>query len=152
VPGCQLGDQLAVSDCRRTRRYNKATVWRTREVSDAALNFARIARTERAHLDTERGRHGLDSGELAGSRYRHITQDCGARDAGRDFLEQLEPFAAHAVFELRKPGNVSSRACKAVDETGTDRINHACEYNWHCVSCLLQWPHGGGVTGQNDIG
>ena len=52
-----------------------------------------------------------------------IPKDRRARHARRDLLEQFQPFAAQAVFELRETGGVAARPRQAVDEAGADRID-----------------------------
>ena len=47
---------------------------------------------------------------------------------GRDLFEQFQPFAAHAI-EGGEPGSVASRSRQALDETGTDGIDHRDEYD-----------------------
>ena len=47
-----------------------------------------------------------------------------SRHARRDLFEQLQPFPAHAVFELHETGDVAARPRQAVDEASADRIAH----------------------------
>ena len=46
-----------------------------------------------------------------------IPKDRHSRHAGRDLLEQFQPFSAHAVFELSKAGGVAARPRQAVDDS-----------------------------------
>ena len=72
----------------------------------------------------ERRRHGLDYGELADpGGIGGIAQDGRSRHARRDLLEQLQPFAANAVLEQGKSGDVAARPRQAFDEAGADRID-----------------------------
>jgi hypothetical protein len=50
--------------------------------------------------------------------YGGISKNRRPRHAWRDLLEQLQPFAAHAVFEQHETGGVAARPCQAVDEAG----------------------------------
>src|SRR2546421_13007020 len=111
----------------------------TREGTDSALDLAGIAQSNRAQLDTERRRHGLQSAQLSGARgYRSISKDCNALEVRRDLLQQLEPFPADAVLEIGEPGRIAARARQAVDKTGTDRIGHQHEHDRHGARRLLQ--------------
>ena len=100
MPGRERDDQIAMKRRQCARRHDQAAIRRSRECRDGALDFASIAHIDRAHLHPERRRHGLDGGKLAdpGGDGR-IPQDRRSRHAGRDLLEQLQPFSAHAVFE-----------------------------------------------------
>jgi Flp pilus assembly pilin Flp len=40
----------------------------------------------------------------------NLPQDRHSHDARRDLFEQLQPFTAHAVFELDKSSGIASRA------------------------------------------
>ena len=62
-----------------------------------------------------------------------------ARHAGRDLLEQLQPFRAQAVFELGEAGDVAAWPRDALDETGADRIDGLREHDRHRAGGL---PHG----------
>src|SRR5262249_44200131 len=96
----QRDDQFAMKDGRRGRRHDQAAVRRARQVSDAALDLAGVARVDRTDLDAEERPHGLDRAQLpAPGRDARIAEDRRAGDAGRNLLEQLEPFSAHAVFD-----------------------------------------------------
>ena len=59
-----------------------------------------FANVDRAHVYSERGRYGLDSGKLAdptviaGSR-----MTASSRHARRNLLEQFQPFRAQVKFE-----------------------------------------------------
>ena len=50
---------------RRARRHDQAAIRRAREGRDGALDLAGVAHVDRADLDPERRRHGLDDAELA---------------------------------------------------------------------------------------
>ena len=54
--------------------------------------------------------------------YGGIPKDRHSRHARRDLLEQLQPFRAHAVFEVHEAGGVAARPRQAFDEAGADRI------------------------------
>ena len=93
-----------MNDRRAARRHDQAAIRGAREGRDGALDLAGIAHVDRAHLHAERRRHGLDSRRTGRSRRRcRIAKDRRARHARRDLLEQLQPFAAQAVFERMKP-------------------------------------------------
>jgi hypothetical protein len=57
------------------------------------------------------------------------SNDCRSRHARRDLLEQLQPFAAQAVFEREKAGNVAAWSRQVGDEAGTDRIGNNREHD-----------------------
>ena len=81
-----------------------------------------------------------------------IPKDRRSRHAGRDLLEQLQPFPAQAVFERHETGGVAARPRQAVDEAGADRIADDREHDRHGAGRLQQRPHGRGAMGQNDVG
>ena len=122
VPGRQRDDQIAMNRrCPPASRSVRHSA--SREGRDGALDFAGVAHVERAHLHPERWRHGLDCAELASAGgCVGIAKDRHARHAGRDLLEQFQPFSADAVFEKHETGGVAARARQAVDEAGGDRI------------------------------
>ena len=91
-----------MNERQRAPCHDQAAIRRAREGRDGALDLAGVAHVDRAHLYSERRRHGLDGAELADPLgYGGIAKDRHARHAGRDLFEQLQPFPAHAVFELR---------------------------------------------------
>ena len=53
-------------------------------------------------------------------------------------LSSLQPFAADAVFEIRKAGGVAARPRQAFDEAGANRIGDQSEYDRHVTGRLLQ--------------
>ena len=74
-------------------------------------------------LHPERRRHRLDGGKLADPAARcRIAKDRRSRHARRDLLEQFQPFAAQAVFELDETGGVAARPRQALDQAGADRV------------------------------
>ena len=80
-----------------------------------------------------------------------IPKDRHPRHARRDLLEQLQPFAADAVFELREPGDVAARPRQARDEAGADRIDDLHEHDRHGAGRLLQRRHDRDAAGQDDV-
>src|SRR4051812_42882798 len=56
---------------------------------------------------------------------------CDACHTWRSLLQELHPFAAQAVLELREPGRVASRVRQTVDKTGPDRIDDLNEHDWN---------------------
>jgi hypothetical protein len=80
-----------------------------------------------------------------------ISQDCCSRHAGRDLLEQLQPFCAHAEFECRKSGNIAARPRQARNQAAADRVDGAGKYDRHGAARLPQRPNGRGVGGQQDV-
>ena len=118
-----------------------------REYRDGALDFGRIARVDRAQLHPQGRRHRLDGGELAdpGGDGR-IPQDRRSRHAGRDLFEQLQPFAAQAVFERGETGGVAARPRQARDETGADRVDDLHEHARHGAGGLKQRRRGCGAS------
>src|SRR5262249_25497679 len=66
-----------------------------------------------------------------------LPQHGDAGDPRRDLLQQLQPFAGQAVFELHESGRVATRLCQTFDIAVADRIDALCEYDWH-GPCRLQ--------------
>jgi hypothetical protein len=72
----------------------------------------------------------LDDAKLGGTgRIGSIPKNSRSRHAGGDLLEQLQPFAAHAVFPSHEASGVAARPCQGVDEAGGDRIRDDWEYD-----------------------
>ena len=87
VPGRQRDDQIAMNHRQRARRHDQTAIRGAREGRDGALDLARVAHVDRAHLHPERRRHGLDGGELADpGGYGGIPKDRRSRHARRDLL------------------------------------------------------------------
>ena len=87
-----------------------------------------------------------DPGRVGG-----IAKDRHALYAGRDLLEQFQPFPAHAEFEQRKSGDVAARPRQACDETGADRIGDTTNTTGICGVACLQRRHGESATDQDEI-
>src|SRR5262249_29434433 len=103
----KLDNQLAVDDRGRRGRHDQAAVRCARKRSNSPGNLVRIADIDRTDLDAEGGRGGLNDAVLARTRrYGGVSEDRDAPYAGRDQLEQFEPFAADAVFEIHEAGDV----------------------------------------------
>jgi hypothetical protein len=63
-------------------------------------------------------------------------------DAGRDLLEKLEPFSAHADFEIRESGHVAAWSCQIRHYAAGDWIKHEREYDRYRAGRLLQRARG----------
>jgi hypothetical protein len=53
-------------------------------------------------------------------------------------LQQLEPFADDAVFELGEPGDIAARARQAVDDPEADRVDGLGKHDRHVPAGLHQ--------------
>ena len=69
----------------------------------------------------------------------------------RDLLEQLQPFGAHAVFELEEAGGVAARPRQAFDKTGAHRVDDLREHDWHGAGRLAAARRGRAAGGQDDV-
>ena len=114
---------------------------RTRRTPQMARSISPASRTiDRSQLYPERRRHRLiapladPASGWSGSRRRR------SRRRGRNLLEQLQPFRAHAVFESGESGGIAARARQALDEAGADRIGTRDEYDRYAARHLQQWP------------
>ena len=104
MPGRQRDDQIAMKRRRRARRHDQAAIRSAREGRDGTLDLAGVAHVDRAHLHAKRRRHGLYDAELAyPGGCGGIPKDCHSRHAGRDLLEQLQPFRAQLYSNKRNP-------------------------------------------------
>src|SRR5262245_932630 len=66
---------------------DQAAIGRAREGRDAPFDVGRVAHVDRAHIDRERGRRGLDGTPLAhASGYGGIANNCCSRHVWRDRL------------------------------------------------------------------
>jgi len=95
----------------------------------------------------------LDRAELArpGSS-RQIAKHRRTLDTGCDLLEQLQPSAAHAVFEVGEAGGVAAGVRQSLDKTATDRIGDLYEYDRHNARGLQNRPGGRTANGHNNVG
>ena len=101
--GRKLDDRIAIERprraARRASRHDQAAIRGTRECRDDPFELAGVAGVDRPHLYPERWGRGLDRAELAGpGRYTKTLKESHSLYAGRDLLEQLQPFPADAVF------------------------------------------------------
>ncbi|MGC1574174.1 MAG: hypothetical protein WA750_18920, partial [Pseudolabrys sp.] len=70
-------------------------------------------------------RYRSNSRELSdASRRGGITKNQGSGHVGRDLLEQLGPFAAYAVLEIREACEIAAWVGHTFDETSTNRIGN----------------------------
>ena len=151
MPGRDRDDQIAMSDRRRARRHDQAAIRGAREGHDGALDLAGIAHVDRAHLHSDRRRHGLDCAELpapagcAGSR-RTATRVTG----GAISLSNSSHFPLMPYSNMNEPGGVAAGPRQALDETApTGSVT--CEHDRHGAGRLQQGRHGCGARGQDDV-
>src|SRR5262245_62708726 len=149
-------DQFAPIDP-RTAGDDEAAIRGSCKRSDAALDIdlvlTRVVDIDRAHLDAERRRDSLDRAELTRPSGRdQIAENCCSFDARRNLLEQLEPFPAHAVFEIGEAGGVATAMGEHLDETAADRIGDLYEYDRNATGGLQHRPGGRTADGQEDVG
>src|SRR4029079_16759730 len=96
--------------------------------------------------------HRLDDRELADpGGYRRVAKNRHAGYAGRDLLQQFEPFAAQTVVELNKAGGVASRLRQTVDEPGSDRIGDIHEHDRNRLGRVQKPLDGRSTNGQDGV-
>src|SRR5262249_37120096 len=116
VPCRHFGDQLAMDDPQCASRHDQAAIRPCCECRHGALDFAGIAHVERSQLHAQCRRDDLHRAKLPDSRSDgRIAKHRHPRHAGRDLLEQLQPFPAHAEFVDGEPGRVAAPMCQARD-------------------------------------
>src|SRR5262249_31989188 len=77
-------------------------------------------------------------GELADpSRTGGVAKYSRSLHAGRDLLEQFQPFPAQTVFGSHEAGYVAARPGQSVDKATADRIAHRREHGRNAAACLL---------------
>src|SRR5262249_25772670 len=97
-------DQVRTNQRQRAPRQDHAAVRGAREGRKSALDLAGIEHVDRAQLNTEGRRHGLERAPLAGPRgYGGIPNDGRPRDARRDLFEQFQPLRADKYSNVVKP-------------------------------------------------
>ena len=72
------------------------------------------------------------------SRDGGVPKDRRSHHARRNLLEQLQPFPAQTVFELKKAGHIAARPCQTIDVARADRVGDIVENDWHGVRRLHQ--------------
>jgi hypothetical protein len=75
------------------------------------------------------------------NRFYRIEHECSVRYAGRDLLEQLQPFACHRGFEIDETGEVTSGLRQACDEAGAYRVDDDHEYDRDCPGLPLKFGY-----------
>ena len=83
--------------------------------------------------------------------YGRIPKDRRSRHAGRDLFEQLQPFPADAVFEIRETGGVAARPRQAIDKAGADRIGGLRNTIGTVRVACCNGRHGRAASGQDDV-
>ena len=142
-----------MSEHRRARRHDQTAIPGALEGRDGSLDLGRVAHVDRAQLNAERRRRGLDRTELTGpGGYGGIAKNGHSLHARRDLLEQLQPLSTHAVFIRGETRDVAARSRQAVDEAGADRIGGSHEHHRHGAGRLQHHPRGRGAAGQNEVG
>ena len=90
--------------------HDQTAIRGTGEGRNRPFDLAGVAHVDRAHLDPERWRHGLDGAELADpGRTGGIPKNRRSLHAWRDLLKQLQPFPAQTVFDSHEAGYVAAR-------------------------------------------
>src|SRR5262249_14650443 len=145
-------DLLAMNDRQRACGHDHAIAAAARKSRDAKLGTGEVAHIDREDLNAERGRHGLNDGVLPDRcGLRGVPNNRRTRCAWHDLLEQLQPFAGQAVFELYKTGGVASWPRQAVDKARADGIRNDGEDDRHSAGDLQQLPYGRAAGGHDDV-
>jgi hypothetical protein len=136
----------------RAPHHDQAAIWPAREGGHGALDLAGVAHPDRADLNSERRRYGLDRAKLAGSCGRSwVSHDCCSGHTRSNLFEQLQPLPAQAVFELHKSGGVTAWAREIVDEAAADRVGDDHEYDGHGVRHFQQGPERHAAVRDDDV-
>src|SRR5262245_43074640 len=98
----------------------------TRKGRYGALNLASFrAHIDRAQLHAERRRYGLDGSPLAATgRIGGVPKHGRPLHAGRDLLEQFQPFRTDPILEGRESGRVAARPRQAVNEASAHWVGN----------------------------
>src|SRR6516164_8995708 len=86
------------------------------------------------------------------SNLAHIPQDADALYAGRDLLEQLQPFPAYIIVVDGETGGVAAWPRQAVDEAGSNWIGNKHEYDRQRARGLEQRLRPTGAIGEDHVG
>src|SRR5262245_20187809 len=119
-------------------RYDDAAIGRTCECRHGTLDFVGVGHVPRRELNTKGLRYRSNSRELSDTSRRGDTKHQGSGHVGRDLLEQLGPFAAYAVLEIREAREIAAWVGHTFDETSTNRIGNVHEHDWDSTRGLLQ--------------
>jgi hypothetical protein len=74
------------------------------------------------------------------------------RDGGRNLLEQLQPFGAHAELEIGKASGVAAGARQTVHVAGADRIDDGHKHDRHGAGRPQHGRRSRGSNRQNCVG
>src|SRR5262245_43035067 len=88
-------------------RDDQPAISGTRKGHDIAFDLIRISHVERAYLDADGWGYRLDHRERGDTAYQ-VSKNCDALDLRCDLVEQLQPFAAQAVFKLQEASSVAA--------------------------------------------
>ena len=80
-----------------------------------------------------------------------IPKDRHSRHVRRDLLEQLQPFRAHAVFEIVKPVALPPGRARLATKPAPTGSSDVREHDRHGAGRLQQRRHGRAASGQNDV-
>src|SRR5262249_49227515 len=123
VPDRQLDDQIAIKRRGGALRHDQSATRRAREGRDGTLDLAGVAHVDRVDPPLGRGRQGWDGGNWVGSAaWGGFPKNRRSRYAGRDLLEQLQPFPTYAVFGRHETGGIAARPRQARHETGGKEV------------------------------
>src|SRR5262245_17648703 len=81
-----------------------------------------------------------------------ILQDRNARHGRSDFLEQRQPFAAHAIFiKIREPGYIGFRTSRVQHDGTLGSVQDLDKDDWYCVGLDSQCGQSGRSVDDDDV-
>ena len=151
----QCDNQVAINQGRGVRQHNQPAVWLAGEFIDSMFDVVGTGNRYNCRLDRERWCGGFDQARIVGAaagRQFRIEYECDALDAGRDFFEQLQPFACQRGLNVRKSGCITARACQAFDEALPDGVGDHSENYWDRAGLPQERRGYRGAPGQDHVG
>ena len=135
---CQVGDQLLVQIGEGIGRQDQPAARSTREALEGWFDVGGGANGDDNQLHAERRRSGFDRAHEEFGLWRRVgvEHDGNAREAGRDFLEQIEPFATDRELGPAETGEVAARLRHGRNEALCDWIGDQHEYDRDCAGGL----------------
>src|SRR5208282_3076490 len=118
-------------------RDDEAAARFTRDFSNDSFNFDDIVHRGGNNFHSESGCGGFDRLKKKYSMAcgcPRIEEDSDLREARRNFLEQLKPFATHCKFKVREPSNIAPWLCQTVDKVNFDRVGDRHKHDWCSLS------------------
>src|SRR5262245_17965830 len=144
--GRRSRDESTIAHGRAVRQHNDTSIRLSRESIQRLLDAELVSNGGVDYLNSQGSANCVHRGSVELSRFRggrRIKDEADPRGPGSDFLQYLEPLAAHREFVVGQAGEIASRSPEVRNQFATDGIIEQREHNWDRSGCVLQgYRHG----------